>query len=241
MRFRSLIRDALKLLCGSLLVSIAGVTLAAPFTPYAGCANVTDTARGDMSPLDYRNQRHLLRNVESNHFTREVENLIRAKTGDLGADIDYVLHIYPNHHRALVAMTRYAERAKSDRAPTAFYTVECYYTRAIAFRPDDHVLRALYADYLVKAKRRDAALEQLKVVVKVANDNPIARYNAGLIYFEMGEYTLALKQAHFASENGYPRPDLRESLKKAGQWAEPPDPAASAAAPLPASAPSAEP
>jgi tetratricopeptide (TPR) repeat protein len=215
----------------ALVSALAGpVANAAPDNYAAGpCANVYDTARGPIAPNDYRNQRHLLANVESNHFTPVVENLIRGRSGDLGADLDYVLHIYPNHHRALVAMTRYGERTKSERPPNANYTVDCYYTRAIDFRGDDHVLRALYANYLVKVNRRDEALAQLAAVVKMTPDNPIARYNAGLIYFEMGEFKLARDQAQFAQLNGNPNPGLIDKLKKAGQWVDPPDSAASAA------------
>jgi len=199
------------------------------------CADVYNTMRGPISPLDYRNQRQLLHNVESNHFTSQVENLVRAQNGgrasggDLGGDIDYVLHLYPNHHRALVAMTRFGERTQTNKPPAAFYTVECYYTRALDFRPDDHIVRLLYADFLRKKNRRDDALAQLAVVMKGVPDDPLARYNAGLIYAGLGEYKLALEQAQFALRAGYYKTDLVDQLKKAGQWVELPEKAPDAA------------
>ena len=64
-------------------------------------------------PYDYRTQRDKLLIVEQYHFTPSVENLIHGESGSLGNELSYTLNTSPNHHRALVAMMRLAERTKT--------------------------------------------------------------------------------------------------------------------------------
>ncbi len=187
-------------------------------------------------PYDYRTERSAkLRIVERFHFTPVVEALIRGSTGSVGDDLNYTLMTSPNHHRALIAMTRLAERAKSPRPPNMAYSVTCFFDRAVRFQPDDTVVRELYAQYLGKIGRTKEAIQQLEVANELAKDNPLSHYNIGLIYFELKEYDHALTQAHIASRQGYARADLGQMLKSVGKWQEPlptaetPAPAASAA------------
>jgi hypothetical protein len=179
-------------------------------------------------PYDYRTDKPLLPIVEGAHFTAQVESLIKGNAGYLGGDLDYTLRAFPNHHRALVSMMRYGERVKARRAPNAQYDVECYFVRAITFRPDDTTVRMLYATFLSKQRRRDEALQQLAVAEKQVGDNPFSNYNLGLVYFEVNEFPKALKQAHIAMTMGFPRPELKDKLVAAGHWSEP-LPAAAAA------------
>lgn len=107
--------------------------------------------KNGFGPYDYRSDRGpSLELVESAHFTQQVEMLINAKTGYIGGDLDYTLRAYPNHHRALMSTMRYGEKTKSEKPPSMSYTVECYFDRAIRFRPDDPISRMIYAMYLAK-------------------------------------------------------------------------------------------
>lgn len=180
-------------------------------------------------PFDYRTNRgETLDVVERHHFTPEVEALIRGKsTIHIGSDLSYTLGTFPNHHRALISMMRLGEKLKTPRPPHTAYSVECYFERALRFRPDDLVARMLYATFLHENNRKPEALRQLEQVEKAADATPLTHYNVGLIYFDMAEYEKALTQAHKARSLGLPRNDLREKLVQVGKWIEPASPAPS--------------
>lgn len=182
-------------------------------------------------PFDYRtvrgNQLHL---VESAHFTPEIEALIRGLTGALGQELDYTLRAFPNHHRALISMMRYGERLKTSKVPRANYEVECYFVRAVTFQPNDTVARMLFAKFLLNAKRRDEALQQLTQVEQHALDNPFTHYNLGLSYLQAEQYAEALKQAHRAMALGFTRTELKDQLVAKGKWKELPPPESTAPA-----------
>lgn len=172
-------------------------------------------------PYDYRNERHKLIIVESAHFTPSVEALIAGSTGDLNKDLNYTLLSSPNHHRALVSLSRLSTRTK-DPQPRGFsWPIECYFERALRFRADDSIVRMIFAQYLGQHKRVDEAVVQLNAVLQASADNPLTQYNAGLIFFDMGLYDRALTQAHVARKMGLERPDLADMLKKANRWQEP--------------------
>jgi len=196
-------------------------------------------------PYDYRdhagsvdfktNRNNPLFLVESAHFRPEMEALIRGGQGarsDVGPELDYTLRAFPNHHKALDAMVRLSERLKMDPARGARYPVDCWFERSIRFRPDDTIVRMIYAAYLGKVKRLPDAKAQLKFAADTAKDNAFTHYNIGLIYLDMGEFDLALAQAHIAYGLGMQRPELRDKLTSNGQWREAPAvPAEPASAP----------
>jgi tetratricopeptide (TPR) repeat protein len=172
-------------------------------------------------PYDYRSGGIGLKEVEGNHLTPEVVNLVRGKTGYIGGDLDYTLRAYPNHHVALMAMVRLGEKEKTSKPIGANYTVECYFKRALIFRSDDGVVRTIYASYLYKAGKKAEALSQLNEAVQLGEDSPNTNYNIGLIYFDLKEYEKALSFAQRAYGSGFPLPGLRDKLKRIGKWEEP--------------------
>lgn len=201
------------------------------FGPYDYRADHHIQAMGDQMP---HSEKRLL--VEGPHFSARVENLIGAQSGGQsgppGADIDYTLRAFPNHHRALMAVMRYGEKTNSQQPAGLRRTVECYFERAIRFKPDDTIARIIYSTYLVKNKRVPEAVVQLESATRIAADNAFSHYNIGLAYFDMKIYDRALAQAHRALALGFERMELRDQLEKAGQWkdsvvaapAEPPAP-----------------
>jgi len=174
-------------------------------------------------PLDYRTERgNNLYLVESTHFLPYIESLIRGHTNITpGDDIDYTLRAYPNHHRALLAMMRLGEKEKTPKPNGSRYTVECWFERAVQFRPDDTTVRMIFSSYLSKNKRVPEAISQLEHATALAKDNSFTHYNIGLVYFDMKIYDKALAQAHKAIALGFKRTELRDLLEKAGQWQEP--------------------
>lgn len=186
-----------------------------------GAARCGDPFKSGFGPWDYRSaKKEDLRIVESAHFTPRIEQLQRGERV-LGDDISYTLSVFPNHHRALMAMTRLSEREKTDKPEKSYNTVDCWYDRAVRYRPDDTVVRVLYAQYLGKRKLVDQANGHLNVAVTHAGDNPFSHYNIGLMFFELGNHEKALVQAHKALELGLPKPDLSNLLKRDGKWREP--------------------
>lgn len=172
-------------------------------------------------PFDYRTDKDKLTIVDIHHFTPEVENLVRGKEGYLGSDLDYTLRAFPNHHRALAAMMRYGKKLNTLQVPNSNYTVECYFRRSLAFRPDDTTVRMMFAIFLAENKRMPEALQHLEYVKQSAGDDAIAFNKLGLVYLEIGQPRLALQAAHKAMELGFPGTALKDRLIAAQQWAEP--------------------
>lgn len=197
---------------------------------------VQSVGRGEFGPFDYRTNRDKWAIVENVHFTPQVEALVRGQTGTLGQDIAYTLSVFPNHHRALLAAMRMAERDKTVKPAGLKYSIDCHFERAIGFARDDNVTRLLYAMHLSKTNRKSMALATIDYVVANAVDNAFTHFNAGQLYLELNEFEKALRQAHKAAELGIPSSVLKDRLQKAGKWQEPETVSSSDAARPPGSA-----
>jgi hypothetical protein len=184
-------------------------------------------------PSDYRTQRPSLKIVEDFHYTPRVEAGISGSTGPIGGDLNYTLKASPNHHRALNTLMRVLARVKAEGVKGMEWPMDCYFDRAMRFKPDDTVVRAMFAQYLHSRGKTAEGIKQLDAAVEIAGDSPFSQYNIGLVYLELGAHEQALRQAHKAIGMGFPRTELSDGLKKAGKWREPepaqPAPAASAA------------
>lgn len=179
------------------------------------------------APWDYRRDKHFLPLVENAHFTTPVETLVRGHTGTKPApDIDYTLGRFPNHPRALIAVTNLGRRFSNTKAELLPRPVECYFERAMRFAPDDLVVRMLYAQFLQGEKRRPEAMRQLEFVALQGAGNPLTHRSLGLIYLEFGEFELARQQAWLLESLVPSQTSVRDALLKIGQWQEPPASAA---------------
>ncbi|MFO1412797.1 MAG: tetratricopeptide repeat protein [Burkholderiales bacterium] len=171
-------------------------------------------------PYDYRTatNRDIVENV---HFTSKVESLRGGATSiTAGGDINYTLRVFPNHHRALLAVTRLAEKEKRDPPRDVEFTIACWYQRAEAFAPDDGMVKALYGTYLVKQGQTEAGVAKLDAALALAGDNANVYYNLGLAYFDLKRYDSALANAQKAYALGFPLPGLRTKLQQVGMWKE---------------------
>lgn len=192
--------------------------------PSASACGAVQRGTDSGGPYDYRSGHPAIKTVETFHFTPEVEALIRGKSNALIiGDLEFVFRHVPNHHRALMSLVRLAEREKLPQPRGATYSVACHFERALQFRPDDALVRMLYAQYLLKSGQTEGGLQHLEMVKKDRASDAISQYNVGLIYFEAGLYPQALEQAHLAQQLGFPRLDLKERLVAKGQWQEPAD------------------
>ena len=177
---------------------------------------------GVFGPFDYndpedRSQR--LYAVESFHFTQEVEELRAGKSGTVAADLNYTLISFPNHHRALNSIAR-LESSKGDMSG-AKYSVDCYFDRAMRWRPNDAAVRGIYANYLYRKNDLAGARLQYEEALRLSPTAPELCYNAGLFFFALKDYARARALAKVAYAGGYPLPGLRSKLQAAGAWSEP--------------------
>ena len=156
--------------------------------------------------------------VEQYHFTPDVEGLWRGNTGTIASDLNYTLMMFPNHHRALAAMGKLVLRDKTLKPSGAKYSIECYFDRAMRFRPNDGIVRMVYGNYLLKAGQTDKAIKELQIAVDLEPENPTINYNLGLLYLKQKNYEQAKTYAKKAYELGFPLPGLRNQLKQAGKW-----------------------
>jgi tetratricopeptide (TPR) repeat protein len=199
------------------VLALAAIGAAHAQAAPSNCGNLSNA----YGPFDYRTEIDRRAMVEPHHFDPGVEALVRGKNSYLGGDIDYTLRAFPNHHRALLSMMRYGERLKVDQVPAARYSVECYFIRGVTFKPDDTVVRMLYAMYLNSRNRKDEALQQLGVARSYAGDNALTHYNLGMLYMDLAQPDEARELALRALELGYPKTDLKDRLVAANKWVDP--------------------
>jgi Flp pilus assembly protein TadD len=182
---------------------------------------------GDLSnaygPYDYADpldKAQRLTIVENYHFTPEVETLRAGKSGSLASDIDYTLRAFPNHHRALWSVAQLELRNKGPLRE--FRSAECYFDRALRWRPNDPMVHTVYAIFLSRRGDTKGALARYKEALSLAPDNAEVNYNAGLLYFELNDLESARKHAKIAYDLGYPLPGLKNKLKQKNMWTDTP-------------------
>lgn len=180
-----------------------------------------ENAYGPFDYTDSENQPQLAL-VEVAHFTPSVEHLTRGNTGTIGGDLAYTLRAFPNHHRALMAIGKLAVREKKLRADGSPYSVDCFFDRAMRFKPEDGIVRMVYGIYFSQSGNLGKAIEQLDEAVKLEPENANINYNIGLLYMKKKNYEMARTYAKKAYTLGFRLPGLKNMLIAAGQWNDPP-------------------
>jgi tetratricopeptide (TPR) repeat protein len=158
----------------------------------------------------------LLGTVERNHFTPDVEQLRKGFTAPLPRDIAFVLRQFPNHYRALYAMATWQLRNKGPLdAENNIWSADCYFQRAIAFRPEDWKVHFIYGIYLHKAHRLPEAEAAYDAAEAAGATGADYYYNRGLLEVDLGHLDRAEEYARSAYAAGHPLPGLREKLAHA--------------------------
>ncbi len=203
-------------------LSVAGVGVAQS----TACGSLTN----NYGPHDYRDWKDLppidpvtnemspLQLVEGAHFIESCEALVYCKRGSIGADLDYTLRAFPNHHRALVSMMNYGELTKRPKPPDARYTVDCYFQRALLWRPKDTIARLLYATYLNNNKRPADAKRQLEEASRQVGDSAFTVYNVGMVALDLNEIDMAVDAARRSYGAGMRHPALKQRLMALNRW-----------------------
>lgn len=170
-------------------------------------------------PYDYTNSQHFhekLPIVEQFHFNKEQEMSTFDPTSKRRVDFGYTLRAFPNHHRALMALARYV-KYHPDREWKGLRP-ECYFMRAVVFRPNDAVAHMIYGFFLQNANRAKEAETAFLNAVRISPDYAEAHYNLGLLYTDTKRWDEARHHAQKAYALNYPLPGLRKRLTEAGQW-----------------------
>ncbi|ADE16273.1 TPR repeat-containing protein [Nitrosococcus halophilus Nc 4] len=184
-----------------------------------------ETARHQDRQDDYLDphpaaRRHL-KLVADHHFRPQIRRF-DGHPMYIMENLDYTLLHFPNYHEALYAVSQF-ERRNGGRLPQKAgwrwrRSAECYFVRAIRFRPEDGVVRMLYGIHLHKGGKLEQALEQYKTGLELIPRSSELNYNLGLLYYDLKKYELAKKYATTAYELGYPLPGLKKLLEKVGHW-----------------------
>lgn len=176
---------------------------------------------GIYGPFDYYrpkepNAVHL---VESAHFTRDVEQLRKGNTAaDPAGDLRYTLLALPNHPRALQTLVLLARKENTNRPKNMVYSVECYFDRALRFRPNDNVVKLIFGNYLATTGRYPSAKAMLESARETMEGNANYHYNLGLVNVAMKEWDEAVSNAAIAYLRGFNLPGLKKKLSDVGKW-----------------------
>jgi len=178
-----------------------------------------------------------VKRVENVHFTPEMQtlNLKRFSIDRLTNEIHYTLRALPNHPGALMAISR-LERMAGGKLPqrgitpfTPRITADCFFDRAIRFRPRDKVVRMIHGMHLQQHGKLQEALAEYEKAQSLGEDSPNLSYNLGLLYADLNNWDKAYEYGEKAQRGGFMLPGLRAKLEKAGHPLPPPP-----AAPTPA-------
>ena len=189
---------------------------------------------GDIGPWDYAdpsssattvdNPMGRITRVENVHFFPDVRNLNTKvlPIDRLTEEIHYTLRAFPNHPQALFAISR-LERLAGGKLPkrsatiyTPQVTADCFFDRALRFRPDDKDVRIVYGIHLhLRGKFKDA-LDQYQIAEAKGADSSFFYYNLGLLYADMKNWERAVEYGQKAYNSGLDLPGLRQRLERAG-------------------------
>lgn len=188
----------------------------------------------DFGPFDYRDPGNRVatgadpmgrvKRVENVHFQHEMKalNLRRFSVERLAGEFAYTLRVFPNHPDALHAMSR-LERVAGGKLPQAAATeftpkisADCFFDRAIRFRPNDGQVWFVYAIHQHDRGRLQEARASYAQAARLGLDTANFNYNFGLLMADLKEWNAARDYARKAYSAGFPLEALRQRLEAAG-------------------------
>jgi tetratricopeptide (TPR) repeat protein len=117
-------------------------------------------------------------------------------------------------------MVNLAIREKRQKPTGANFTVDCYFDRAIRFKPDDPTVRMVYGLYLHKLNKIQPAIKELVAADQLRPNDANINYNLGLLYFDTKDYEKAMQRAKRAYALGFGLSGLKIKLQRVGKWSD---------------------
>lgn len=188
----------------------------------------------DFGPFDYADPANrvptgadpmgLVKRVENVHFQPDMKavNVKLFGVERLTGEFTYTLRMFPNHPEALHAMSRLEALAggKLPQKAVTIYTpkisADCFFDRAIRFRPEDKAVSLVYGMHLHQRKKYKEALVAYEKAEALGEDSVNLHYNLGLLHTDMKNWEKAVGYAQKAYSRGILFPALRERIEKAG-------------------------
>jgi len=140
---------------------------------------------------------------------------------DVMNNLHFILSKVPNHEPALRVLIDW-DLIGGRHHRQEFAAPACYLVWAAQFAPDDVVVWNFGGYYFQRKGDPRRAMKWWQQGLVVDPANPDVHYALGLMAFESGNYQQARTHAWAAYAGGYPLPALRDKLKSAGQWQDPP-------------------
>ncbi|MBN9694942.1 MAG: tetratricopeptide repeat protein [Zoogloea sp.] len=160
-----------------------------------------------------------IKRVENVHFQPDMQflNIRRFTPERLRGEFGYTLGAFPNHPLALNAISR-LEMLYSKQLPPApkRVTANCFFDRAIRFRPEDRKVRFVYGVHLHQTGKLNDALKEYQLAESLGEDSANFYYNYGLLLADLKNWELAQKYARKAYANGIALPGLANKLQRNG-------------------------
>lgn len=188
----------------------------------------------DLGPFDYQDPQNrvpdganpmgMVKRVENVHFQDAMKavNLKLFSVERLTSEFTYTLRMFPNHPEALYAMSRLESLAggklpqKAINVFTPKISADCFFDRAIRFRPEDSAVQLVYGLHLHKRQRYKEALVAYEKAEALGEDSTSLYYNLGLLHTELKNWDKAVGYAQKAYGKGAYFPALRDRIEKAG-------------------------
>jgi tetratricopeptide (TPR) repeat protein len=140
---------------------------------------------------------------------------------DVMNNLDFVLSKVPNNEQALRLLIEW-DLMGGRHYQNVYAAPACYLIWAAQFAPDDVVVWNYGGYYFQRKGDTRRAMMWWQEALAVDPTNAEVHNSLGLIAFESGDYAKARSHAWAAYAAGFPLPTLRDKLKAAGQWQDPP-------------------
>jgi tetratricopeptide (TPR) repeat protein len=148
-------------------------------------------------------------------------NAVQNLDYDVMNNLDFVLSKAPNHEPALRILIDW-DLIGGKHHEAGYKPPACYFIWAAQFAPDDSVVWNYGGYYFHRKGDTRRAMQWWQQALVVDPSNSEVHNTLGLIAFDEGDYERAREHAWAAYAAGYPLPTLRDKLKSAGQWRDPP-------------------
>jgi tetratricopeptide (TPR) repeat protein len=187
----------------------ANPTVCAPLT---GVAGLNDYRLRNSTPF----LQWSIEDNKRNHMDIELERMRQGEySRRVMGGLDFTLIRWPNHLPALQALIDYDLHGGKQYE---FLPVECYFSRARQFVPDDPSVLLAQGYWQWRKDNRAIALGLYKEALAIDPKSAEPHYHIGLLYLELGDLDKANEHAQVAYRAGYPLPGLRNKLRERGAW-----------------------